>query len=57
VAGSGNGAARSLESGRRAVPVSGGRDRAADGAEPVDDEEIDLLDDLDELDHSGEGVR
>jgi hypothetical protein len=37
--------------------VSGGRDRAADGAEPVDDEEIDLLDDLDELDHSGEGVR
>jgi hypothetical protein len=46
-----NGAARSLESGRIVVPGTG------NGRGPADDEGMDLLDDLDELDHSGEGVR
>jgi hypothetical protein len=46
-----NGTARSLESGRIVVP------RTGNGHGPADDEGMDLLDDLDELDHSGEGVR
>ncbi|MDT7661326.1 ATP-binding protein [Pseudonocardia sp. Cha107L01] len=46
-----NGTARSLESGRIVVP------RTGNGHGPTDDEGMDLLDDLDELDHSGEGVR
>ncbi|HEY2205447.1 MAG TPA: ATP-binding protein, partial [Pseudonocardia sp.] len=44
-------ATRSLESGRVPVPPPGGSGRVAD------DEEIDLLDDLDELDHPQERVR
>jgi hypothetical protein len=48
--GSGRGEVRPLESGRQPVSAVGRRD-------PLDDEEIDLLDDLDELDHSGESVR
>jgi AAA-like domain len=49
-AGPGRGEVRPLESARGPVPTGGRRD-------PLDDEEIDLLDDLDELDHSGESVR